>query len=64
MRVMTAVVTFGAISPVIIVSAIIVFLVALLFGPLVLGSVLIRERQVGIVVKRFGARGLRPGSLV
>jgi uncharacterized membrane protein YqiK len=61
---MTALVTFGAISPAIIVSAIIVFLVVLLFGPLVLGSVLIRERQVGIVVKRFGTRALRPGSLI
>ena len=41
-----------------------VVLVLLLFGPLVLGSVLIQERQVGIVIKRFGGRGLPPGSLV
>jgi uncharacterized membrane protein YqiK len=62
---MTAfVTTFGAISPLIVVSTAIVVLVVLLFGPLVLGSVLIRERQVGIVVKRFGIRSLPPGSLI
>jgi uncharacterized membrane protein YqiK len=61
---MTAFVTFGAISPFIVASGTIVLLVLLLFGPLVLGTVLIRERQVGIVVKRFGSRALRPGSLV
>src|SRR5262245_48466235 len=33
-------------------------------GPLVLGAVLIQERQVGIVVKRFGFRALEPGSLI
>src|SRR5258708_7096662 len=32
--------------------------------PLVLGAVLIRERQVGIVVKKFGGRGLTPGRLI
>src|SRR6185436_13366862 len=62
--VMTALVTFGAISPLIVGSAVTVVLVLFLFGPLVLGSVLIRERQVGVVVKRFGSRALRPGSLV
>src|SRR4051794_24367389 len=35
-----------------------------LFGPLVLGSVVIRERQVGIVVKKFSRRTLVPGRLV
>src|ERR1043166_10014025 len=35
-----------------------------LFGPFVLGAVLIQERQVGIVVKRFGRRGLAPGRLI
>src|SRR5262249_33486571 len=30
----------------------------------VLGAVLIQERQVGIVVKRFGGRPLEPGRLV
>ena len=61
---MTTLVTFGAISPLIVVSGIIVLLVLLLFGPLVLGAVLIRERQVGIVIKRFGTRGLQPGALI
>ena len=61
---MTAFVMFGAISLLIIVSGIIVLLVLLLFGPLVLGAVLIRERQVGIVIKRFGTRALLPGSLI
>ncbi len=32
--------------------------------PIFLGAVLIRERQVGIVVKRFGGNGLAPGRLV
>ncbi len=36
----------------------------LLFGPFVLGSVLIRERQVGIVVKKFSMRSLPPGRLI
>ena len=61
---MTAFVNFGAISPLVIVSAIFFLLALLFFGPLVLGAVLIRERQVGIVVKRFGSRGLQPGSLI
>ncbi len=32
--------------------------------PLVLGAVLIRERQVGIVIKKFGGRGLAPARLI
>src|SRR2546426_2242846 len=35
-----------------------------LFGPFVLGAVLIQERQVGIVVKKFSTRALPPGRLV
>jgi uncharacterized membrane protein YqiK len=38
--------------------------VLLLFGPRLLGMVLIREMQVGIVVKKFGARNLEPGRLI
>ena len=34
------------------------------FGPLVLGAVLIRERQVGIVIKKFATRKLPPGRLI
>src|SRR5438445_11578073 len=41
-----------------------VLVFAILFGPFVLGAVLIQERQVGIVVKRFGARSLPPGRLI
>ncbi|HEX4341811.1 MAG TPA: flotillin family protein [Verrucomicrobiae bacterium] len=38
--------------------------VCVLFGPFVLGSVLIQERQVGVVVKRFGSRDLPAGGLI
>jgi uncharacterized membrane protein YqiK len=52
----------GAVSPV--ATAVIVILLLLFFiGPFVLGAVLIQERQVGIVVKRFGVRAL-PGRLI
>jgi uncharacterized membrane protein YqiK len=40
------------------------FLALVLAGPFLLGAVLIRERQVGVVVKRFGGRPLPPGHLV
>jgi uncharacterized membrane protein YqiK len=33
-------------------------------APILLGAVLIHERQVGIVVKKFGGRSLPPGRLV
>ena len=33
-------------------------------APILLGAVLIHERQVGIVVKKFGARSLPPGRLI
>ena len=32
--------------------------------PFLMGAVLIRERQVGVVVKKFGGQGLQPGRLV
>jgi uncharacterized membrane protein YqiK len=35
-----------------------------LLSPTLLGAVLIRERQVGIVVKKFGRRSLPPGRLI
>ena len=60
---MTTVLMLGALSPVL--SLIVLALLALLLvGPLVLGAVLIQERQVGIVVKRFGTRALPPGRFV
>jgi len=36
----------------------------LIWAPLITGAVLISERQVGIVVKRWGGRGLEPGRLI
>jgi uncharacterized membrane protein YqiK len=36
----------------------------LLFSPLLTGAVFVGERQVGIVVKRFGGRASAPGQLV
>jgi uncharacterized membrane protein YqiK len=39
-------------------------LIAVLFGPLVLGAVLIHERQVGIVIKKFSSTNLPPGRLI
>lgn len=39
-------------------------IVVLIFGPRLLGMVLIREMQVGIVVKKFSARNLEPGRLI
>jgi len=51
-------------SPVLIGLAILVFFGMLSFGPLILGAVLIRERQVGVVVKKFGTRSLEPGRLL
>ena len=54
---------FGAISPWF-VGAGVVVVFALFFIPLLLGMVLIQERQVGIIVKRFGARALPTGRLI
>src|SRR5215510_7731742 len=53
----------GMFTPVLVLVGLTVFTL-LLFGPFVLGAVLIQERQVGIVVKRFGSRGLQPGRLI
>ena len=53
----------GEISPVFTAAGIAV-LALLIIVPLVLGAVLIQERQVGIVVKRFGGRPLEPGRLI
>jgi uncharacterized membrane protein YqiK len=36
----------------------------LVLSPYLLGAVLIRERQVGVVIKKFGARSLPPGRLL
>lgn len=60
---MTLMLVLNEVQPVLVVLAIVVVLL-LLIGPLVLGTVLIQERQVGIVVKRFGTRELAPGQLI
>jgi uncharacterized membrane protein YqiK len=39
-------------------------IVCLMWAPLITGAVLISERQVGVVVKRWGGRGLEPGRLI
>jgi uncharacterized membrane protein YqiK len=54
----------GAVSPIELGVAAGLFLLLLLAGPLALGAVLIRERQVGIVVKKFGGRSLLPGRFI
>src|SRR5262245_3344531 len=60
---MTTVVLFGAVSPLVVIPVIVV-LFAVIVAPLALGAVLISERKVGIVVKRFGSRALRAGQLI
>ena len=61
---MNSIIMFGMLSPVIMGAAALLILVLLSIGPLVLGAVLIRERQVGVVVKTFGTRSLPPGRLL
>jgi uncharacterized membrane protein YqiK len=62
---MTAVM-LAAVSPLLMVPIVVFVLLLLLvpFARVLLGAVLIQERQVGIVVKRFGARELPPGRLI
>ncbi len=62
MNIMQSVAVVGY-APVLVGLAILVLALAV-FGPFVLGAVLIQERQVGIVVKRFGGRSLPPGQLI
>src|SRR5262249_10250287 len=60
---MIAMVMFGALTP--IQFILIAVALAMIFGPaLLLGAVLIRERQVGVVVKKFAGRSLPPGRLI
>jgi uncharacterized membrane protein YqiK len=60
---MTTMFMFFDIS-VVIVAAVLLLITLVLMGPLLFGTVLISERQVGIVVKRWGGRGLEPGRLI
>ena len=61
---MKMLVLFGALTPVQITGLVGVALFLFALGPLILGAVLIHERQVGIVVKKFSRRSLEPGRLI
>jgi uncharacterized membrane protein YqiK len=61
--VMTNSLLLGALSPLLTVTGG-VALALMILVPLALGAVLIQERQVGVVVKRFGGSGLQPGQLI
>ena len=52
----------GAEHPVL--TAFFTLMVLCLLAPLLTGAVLIRERQVGVVIKKFGTRSLPPGRLI
>src|SRR5262245_14081623 len=54
----------AAISPMAIVIICISLLLLLLLSKILLGAVLITERQVGVVVKKFSSRKLPPGRLI
>ena len=45
-------------------TGLVLLVVLAIFGKLITGAVMIGERQVGIVVKRFGGHGLAPGHLI
>src|SRR5258706_10865607 len=61
---MKTLVMLATLSPVELALGALLILCLLSIVPLVLGSVFIRERQVGVVVKKFGSRSLGPGRLV
>jgi uncharacterized membrane protein YqiK len=54
----------GGIDPVTTGLVALSILVLIVLGPLLIGAVLIRERQVGIVVKKFGGGSLPPGHFI
>jgi uncharacterized membrane protein YqiK len=55
----------GAVDPAVLtVGVLLLVCVLVLLGPMLFGVVLIRERQVGVVVKRFSHRSLAPGQLI
>jgi uncharacterized membrane protein YqiK len=45
-------------------STLIVLFAILCWSPVLLGAVFIRERQVGVVIKKFASRSLAPGHLI
>jgi uncharacterized membrane protein YqiK len=60
---MNALLTLWLSLPLLVQIATVLITVAVL-GPILSGAVLIQERQVGIIIKRFGPRSLAPGRLV
>ena len=60
---MNAIVTLWVSLPFLVKVLIILIGVAVLV-PVFSGSVMIQEREVGVVVKRFGSRSLPPGRLI
>ncbi len=60
---MTMIITFGVNIPVWL-PALLMLVFIVMAGPFVTGMVLIRERQVGIVIKRFSIGSLAPGRLI
>ena len=61
---MNSLVILGALTPVQWGLLALVVLFPFVFGPLLLGAIFIRERQVGVVVKKFGSRSLLSGQLI
>jgi uncharacterized membrane protein YqiK len=61
---MKMLIMLGSLSPSQLVMAGLLTLVLLSIGPLVFGTVFIRERQVGIVIKKFGSHSLPPGRFI
>jgi uncharacterized membrane protein YqiK len=61
---MKTLVLFAALSPEYGALAGLLIVLVLFIGPFLLGAVFIRERQVGVVVKKFGSRSLAPGRLI
>jgi len=47
-----------------VITGLVILMVLGWFAPSLAGVVFIRERQVGIVVKKFGSRSLAPGRLI
>jgi uncharacterized membrane protein YqiK len=61
---MNTIVILGAWSPLQLTAVGLSVLALFALGPILLGMVFIRERQVGIVVKKFGSKSLPPGRFI
>ena len=60
---MTMIIMFGVNVPIWL-PALLTLALVVVTGPFLMGLVLIRERQVGIVIKRFSGSSLAPGRLI